>query len=203
MIVRDATEDDLVSIVFVHKNAFQGFFLTMLGEGFLVELYRAFAFRESGILRVICDDTGLVVGFAAGTTNPDVFYSKLKAECGFVFLLKMLPAMFRMPRLVFKKIWYAISYKGEKPKSLVDSGFLSSIAVNREFSGLNFGKMLLLDFEDQLLIKAISSVYLTTDKFNNSGVVQFYNRNGYSVESEFIQADGRCMLRLLKYLNGL
>ena len=147
MILRDAIIDDIPYIVDVHLRSFEGFFLTSLGPCFLNELYRAFAFRQDGVLRVICDDQGRVFGFASGTLSPTNFYQSLKRERSLHFLIKAVPSLFRSPKLVIRKLWYGFFYKGEKPSSLQDSALLSSIAIAPERSGESFGSILLRDFE--------------------------------------------------------
>lgn len=202
MVIRDAVLDDLKYIINVHVQAFEGFFLTRLGPGFLAELYKAYITRPAGVLRVLCDEKGEIVGFAGGTTDPEVFYRSLRKEKSMIFLIKMLPGLLRCPFLVFKKLWYALFYTGEKPASLNDSGLLSSIGVVPGMTGKSLGNKLLEDFECEVEKRGVSSLFLTTDKYGNDKVVGFYLRNGYFIESEFKQADGREMLRFVKTVNG-
>lgn len=198
MLIRDALEKDISEVVDAHTKGFVGFFLTLLGRSFLSELYNAFAFRKYGILRVLCDENGNVVGFAAGTTKPAEFYQSLRRDKALLFLIKALPGLISNPYLVIKKLWYALFYKGEKPSNLANSALLSSIAVLPEMAGQSLGKKLLLDFEESVKTLGCDSLYLTTDKYGNDGVIAFYERNGYKISSEFIQADGREMLALFK-----
>lgn len=198
MKIRSAQLADIPSIVDVHIKSFEGFFLTLLGKYFLSELYEAFAFRDTGVLRVLCDEDGNVIGFAAGTVNPAKFYSGLRKDKAIFFLLKALPSLISNPILVIKKLWYALFYKGEKPFALSNSALLSSIAILPDLSGRSLGKKLLVDYEESVKSLGCVSLYLTTDMSGNDGVVTFYERNGYGVESEFLQADGRKMLTLFK-----
>ncbi|MEZ2744902.1 GNAT family N-acetyltransferase [Halopseudomonas bauzanensis] len=202
MLIRDAVVDDVNCIVNVHVQAFEGFFLTQLGPGFVAELYKAFATRPAGILRIICDEEGNVLGFAGGTIDPEAFYRGLRKEKSIIFLVKMLPGLMRHPLLFFKKLWYALFYTGEKPSSLDDSALLSSIAVIPGMAGKSLGKKLLEDFEREVKKRGLRSLFLTTDKYGNDKVVGFYLRSGYSIESEFKQADGREMLRFVKIFDG-
>ncbi|MFN3882499.1 MAG: GNAT family N-acetyltransferase [Nitrincola lacisaponensis] len=199
MYTRDAGLEDVNSIVLVHKSAFPGFFLTLLGKSFLFELYASYLRYEDGILRVLCDQEGEVVGFVAGCTKPERFYSNLKFKRGLVFALKMLPGFFVNPSLVFKRFLYAVFYKGES-RQIENSALLSSIGVKPEFSRRSFGKTLLADFEEQVRSRMVYKVYLTTDKFDNASVVSFYKASKYVVESEFKQSGGRVMLRFIKNL---
>jgi ribosomal protein S18 acetylase RimI-like enzyme len=202
VIIRDATEDDLPEIVVVHQQAFDGFFLTRLGPAFLNELYKAFAFRNGGVLRVLCSEGGRILGFAGGTVEPGSFFHGLKKEKALAFLLRALPGFIKNPLLVLKKLWYAVFYKGEEPSTLSKAALLSSIGVLPEMAGQSLGKKLLADFEEVVVAKGVDSLFLTTDKCGNENVVAFYLKSGYEVESEFVQADGRKMLRLTKIFSG-
>lgn len=199
MFIRSATERDIDSVVFLHIKAFEGFFLTSLGKSFLRKLYQAFLFEESGIFRVITDDDGNIIGFAAGTTAPDLFFSSLRKKKWLSFLVSSIPGILNQPIKVIRKLYHALFYKGDKPAELLSSALLSSIAVLPGMTGKSLGKELLLDFERQVISMNVSSLYLTTDKFGNDSVVAFYTKYGYQIESEFTQPNGRKMLRLIKF----
>ena len=200
MNVRGATEQDINSIVEVHISAFPGFFLTTLGRSFLSELYVSFMTRKTGVLRVVCNGDDVVVGFSAGTSNPEYFYAQLRKDKWFQFLTKSISGLIRNPLLVIRKLFYAFSYKGDTPADIHEAALLSSIGVSPAFAGQSLGKLLLKDFEIQIESLGIPSVYLTTDKFGNDPVVGFYQRCNYKIESDFIQAGSRHMLRLMKTL---
>lgn len=200
MKIRKATEDDINTIVYIHTQAFKGFFLTSLGPGFLKLLYQSFLRREHGILRVATDRNENIVGFAAGTTKPEVFFSKLRKQKSLKFLLKIAPSIFNNPKPVLIKLSYAVFYRGDNPKKLTDIALLSSIAVHPNESGKSIGKRLLCDFEEQVQKKGNNALYLTTDKSNNDKVIIFYQNAGYQIESKFLQPGNRSMLRLIKKL---
>ena len=199
MDIRQATEQDVDAIVAVHLAAFNGFFLTMLGPSFLRGLYRAFLHRQHGILRVAVSSENTIVGFAAGTSATQLFFSQLRKDKWFSFLLRAIPGMLKNPVIVVKKLYYAAFYKGDRPASLSDVALLSSIAVSPDMAGKAVGKALLADYEQQVKAAELPALFLTTDKFGNDNVVAFYQRAGYQIESEFTQPDGRQMLRLIKY----
>lgn len=198
MLIRNASASDIADIVSIHQKAFDGFFLTKLGSTFLTELYSAFAHRPGGVLRVLCSENGVVVGFAAGALEPSKFFSSLRRTRALAFFVGALPGLMRHPVLVLKKLWYAVFYKGEVAPALSEAALLSSIAVLPDLAGRSLGKKVLSDFESCIKDNGVSSLFLTTDKFGNEGVVSFYLNNGYEVESEFLQADGRIMLRFVK-----
>lgn len=196
MEVRNATYDDVERIIEVHTNAFEGFFLTFLGPEFLHHLYKGFI--DKGVLRVAVLDSK-VIGFSAGTEQPDVFFSNLRNEKWLSFFLAAVPSLIRKPSLVFKKLYGALFYQGDSVESLNNSFLLSSLAVDPHSEGQGVGKFLLNDLNEILAEKKTSeTVYLITDKNDNGAVLGFYNKCGFSIESEFKQSGQREMLRLIK-----
>ncbi|HFQ5122436.1 TPA: GNAT family N-acetyltransferase [Vibrio vulnificus] len=196
MEVRNATYDDIERIVDIHINAFEGFFLTFLGARFLRILYTGF--MDKGVLRVAVVDSK-VIGFSAGTEQPDVFFSNLRKEKWLSFLLAATPSLIKKPSLVIKKLYGAIFYKGDSVDMLKNSFLLSSLAVDPYSEGRGIGKFLIKDLNELLSEKRTSeTVYLITDKNENSSVLGFYNKCGFSIESEFNQSGQREMLRLIK-----
>lgn len=198
MIIRDATKQDVEQITNVHMAAFDGFFLTMLGPHFLRKMYLAFICENYGLMRVAIKNEQDVIGFAAGTIAPDQYFTILRKKKWFSFLIAAIPGVIKHPITVLRKLYYAMLYKGNKPEELQLTALLSSIAVLPEVSGKSVGKALLEDFEQQVKLANIQSVYLTTDKHGNDSVVSFYTKAGYHVESKFTQPDGRQMFRLIK-----
>jgi len=198
MEVRNATYDDIEHIVEVHINAFEGFFLTFLGHKFLRLLYTGFI--DKGVLRVAVLDSK-VIGFSAGTEQPDIFFSNLRKEKWLSFFLAATPSLIRKPSLVFKKLYGALFYKGDSVERLNNSFLLSSLAVDPHSEGKGIGKFLINDLIEVLSDRRTSeTVYLITDKNENGSVLGFYNKCGFSVESEFKQSGQREMLRLTKSL---
>ncbi|TDR13084.1 GNAT family N-acetyltransferase [Marinomonas communis] len=198
MMIRKATRADLQQIVEVHLAAFEGFFLSMLGKPFLRKMYQAFSSEQHGVIRVAIDDEQRVVGFAAGTLAPDLYFPALRKKKWFAFLITAIPGIIKHPIKVLRKLYYAMFYRGDKPETLQQTALLSSIAVLPAMAGKSVGKALLADFEQQVMQAGGNCLYLTTDKHGNAAVVAFYTKAGYQIESEFTQPDGRQMLRLTK-----
>lgn len=199
MRIRKATREDMQQVVEVHIAAFEGFFLTMLGKPFLRKMYHAFSAEQYGVMRVAVDDENRIVGFSAGTLAPDVYFPALRKKKWFAFFIAAIPMIIKHPIKVLRKLYYAMFYKGDKPTNLQQTALLSSIAVLPTMAGKSVGKALLADFEEQIMLAGVNSLYLTTDKHGNEAVVAFYIKANYQIETEFTQPDGRQMLRLTKY----
>lgn len=198
MEVRDAIYDDVERIVEIHINAFEGFFLTFLGPKFLGLLYKGFI--DKGVLRVAVVDSD-VIGFSAGTEQPELFFSNLRKEKWLLFFLAAVPSLIKKPSLVIKKLYGAIFYKGDSVARINNSFLLSSLAVDPCSEGKGIGKFLINDLNELLSGKRTSeTIYLITDKNENGSVLGFYNKCGFSIESEFKQSGQREMLRLIKFI---
>lgn len=195
--IRSASINDLHSVVEVHGEAFPNFFLTRMGSGFLREMYSGYLCHSSGIF-LVATDRDDIVGFVVGTTSPEKFFSDLRKKRALFFLVYSIPGLLRNPILVFKKLFSAIFYRGDKPEELIESALLSSIGVKPDYFRKSVGRSLLEGFEGEAFSKGSASVFLTTDKLNNDRVNLFYRNNGYAVESFFTQVGGRQMLRYIK-----
>jgi ribosomal protein S18 acetylase RimI-like enzyme len=196
MEVRNATYNDVKRIVEIHINAFEGFFLTFLGPKFLLILYTGFI--DKGLVRVAVVDSK-VIGFSAGTDQPDVFFSNLRKKKWLSFFLAAAPSLIKKPSLVIKKLYGAIFYKGDSVDRLNNSFLLSSLAVDPHSESKGIGKFLINDLNEVLSDKRTSeTIYLITDKNENDPVLGFYNKCGFSIESEFNNSGQREMLRLVK-----
>ena len=196
--IRNATAGAINIVSKIHIDAFPEFFLTRLGYGFLCELYRGFLNLPEGILLVAEDAWGEVIGFVAGTVAPDHFFAELRRARAVHFVLHAIPALIKQPPLVAAKLYSALSYRGDKPARLDGGALLSSIAVAPGAVGKAVGKALLERYEDEASARGAPFVYLTTDEVGNDLVNHFYTRNGYVVESRFMQGGTRPMLRYIK-----
>lgn len=193
-----ATIADLDAVARVHLQAFPGFFLSRLGYGFLREMYRGFVTHVDGVFWIALDEQSKVIGFIAGTTAPHTFFADLRRMRMWYFLWHAIPALLRQPMLVLPKLYGALFYKGDKPKDLTGGVLLSSIGVLPNVVGKSVGQGLLQSFENDIWSKGRQFIYLTTDALNNDKVNKFYQRNGYQIESQFMQSGNRLMFRYIK-----
>ena len=74
--VRKISKEDIVTVVQIHQDAFDGFFLTELGSDFLKLYYESVSENVRGILLGCYKDSQLV-GFCAATTLSQGFNKKL------------------------------------------------------------------------------------------------------------------------------
>lgn len=199
MKIEQAALCDIVDIVNLHIEAFPGFFLTSLGRNFLGELYRGFLSHPSGICLVV-RQSGILAGFVAGTSQPDIFFRNLRRRRGAFFLAKAIPAVLVNPVPVVRKLIYAMRYRGEAPIAASSGALLSSVGVRESVKGTGISGELIRAFEAEAMRRGAPSVYLTTDACGNERVTAFYRKHGYAVLDRFKQSGTREMFRYEKIL---
>ena len=202
MKITNAAFEDLDDIVDLHIEAFPGFFLTTLGRDFLKELYGGFLSGSSGVF-LVAREIGKreIVGFVAGTIDPENFFRNLRTQRGLYFILKAIPAILKNPRPVCKKLIYAVRYRGEIPVAKSKGALLSSIGVAKSAVGTGISGSLITAFEEEIIRCGVRSIYLTTDALNNDRVNAFYIKHGYVVLEKFFQNGKREMFRYEKVLS--
>jgi ribosomal protein S18 acetylase RimI-like enzyme len=190
---------DLEAVAKLHTQVFPGFFLTSLGVAFLKELYIGFLSHPSGILLVV-KENDKIVGFAAGTIEPGIFFSDLRHKRFIAFTIKAIPSILRNPLPVCRKLFHATKYQGDSPPKRQSAALLSSIGVSGSHQGAGVANMLIMEFENEARIHGAEHIYLTTDAQNNNRVNAFYLKQGYVVTATFKQNDGREMFRYEKQI---
>lgn len=183
----------------LHTGAFPDFFLTSLGSRFLRLLYIGFQNSNSGIC-VVAKNGDNVVGFAAGTTEPDSFFRELLRKKGVSFAWAAIPGLLHNPVLVVRKCFGALFYRGEKPKGMPQAGLLSSLAVAPEIARKGIGRQLVNAFCDELRRRGVNAVYLATDASDNDPVNRFYQKCGFRLVDTFERPGKRRMNRWAKTL---
>ena len=196
-VVHVARKVDVSSIVDVHISAFPGFFLTILGPNFLKRFYSVFIEHQDAELLTVEHD-GKLCGFAAYTWNPDEFFSYMKRHYGLSLAFAMFPGLLRNPVLTLQKLYRAMFYRGDKAPSMGNLALLSSIGVARSSKGQGLGSILIERMCEDLSERHCKGVYLTTDVDENQATLRFYEKQGFSIHSQFTQSGGRQMYRLVK-----
>lgn len=182
----------------LHRQAFPDFFLSTLGEPFLVQFYRAFVDDDSAVTSVARDENGLPVGVVVGTLEPAGFFRRLLRRRWWGFAL----ASFRTvctnpsstPRLV-----RAIAYRGGADSS-TRGALLSSVCVAPELQGSGVGRHLLESWENLVLDRGVAEAFLTTDADGNDATNGFYHSRGWILADTFVTREGRKMNRYKKRL---
>jgi ribosomal protein S18 acetylase RimI-like enzyme len=181
---------DVESIVRVHLDAFQGFFLTFLGSSFLKEFYNGVCEDPSGIA-LVYDDQG-VAGFVAGTVQPSGFYKRLIQKRWWKFGLASLRPLIRKPSIV-PRLLRALTLPADVSNLQSKTGTLMSLAVISGCQGRGIGKQLVSSFLEDSRKGGVGIVNLTTDAVDNDITNEFYLRMGFTCARTFATPEGRPM----------
>lgn len=178
-------------IVDIHLAAFDGFFLTFLGKGFLKQLYRGFIRHSSSSLLTAVDDGGRVVGFAAYSENLSGFYKYLIKTRLFPFAWYSLIAFLKKPK-VFMRLLRALTApkRSERSESYAE---ISSIGVLPSENGKGIGTTLLQEITARTDFTKNAYIKLETDAENNEAANSFYVKNGFILADTYVTKEGRKM----------
>jgi ribosomal protein S18 acetylase RimI-like enzyme len=181
---------DVDPVVQVHVSSFRGFFLTFLGPAFLCELYSAILADPSGIA-CVSEEEGHIVGFVAGTSQPNGFYTRLLRRRWWRFGLAALKPTLRDPRIA-PRLLRALTMPSQV-RDLEGHATLMSIAVLPERQGRGIGHVLVRQFLAEARHRGLTTVNLTTDRLDNEAANSFYLRLGFELVRHYVTAEGRQM----------
>lgn len=200
IVIRDMVEKDILGVVQLHMSVFSNFFMTRLGKGFLRIFYMHYLNSNYAICKIAETDSRLI-GFIVGNINPGLFFKELFIKKGFLLFLHTLHLLIRHPVLVFRKLIYALYYRGEQPDAVINYALISSLGVLSKFRSNGVGSKLISVFCQAAFDLDIKGCYLTTDKVGNENVNLFYKKNGFQLESTFQQTKNRYLNRYVKILH--
>ncbi len=181
---------DVNAMVDVHLQAFQGFFLSFLGQAFLRELYSAIAADPSRISYVY-EESGQLRGFVAGTDEPPGFYRRLLNQRWWRFGLTSVGAMLRRPAIIPRLVRALRMPHQAAP--VERNALLMSIAVTPGMQGRGVGRSLVEVFLQEAAQRNLKKVVLTTDRLNNEMANSFYCGLGFTCARMFVTPEGRAM----------
>ena len=198
MVIRKAEQKDIEGIVAIHCDAFDGFFLTSLGSGFLKFYYSSFICSKETVA-LVAEEEGKVVGFSAATMMCKGFNGRLIKQNLPDFCILSLKLLFTNPRALIR-LAKNLTKKGSMVEDDEDYAELYSIGVDSHQQGKGIGKKLLTSTEEAMKEKGVKRLSLTTDYNNNEGAVGFYHSMGYETLYEFVAYPHRKMYRFIKTL---
>ena len=197
--VREVAPEEISEVVRIHDDAFQGFFLTTLGDRFLTVYYRSVLEHKQGILLGYYKD-GSLKGFCAATRLSRGFNTRLVKSSWRAFSLVTLRLLVCRPKALIR---LAKNFTKSDPGVKDDGEYceLLSIGVAGEAQGTGAGKKMLRALEDKLRGEGERRLSLTTDYHDNEKAVGFYKSQGYEAMYDFVAYPDRRMCRLIKQLN--
>lgn len=200
MNIQVVSKEHIKSVVELHLQSFEGFFLSQLGEDFLRFFYEKLRHDDRSKILGAFDDKGKLVGFSAFTYLSSGFYSYLVKKNMLGFACWGIRILIKKPSNLIRLLR---NFKKEK-NTTGDTGNyaeLLSVATLPEMQGKGIGKMMLFAMEENLKEKSCKSVSLTTDFENNEKVLYAYKSMGYEIYYDFISYPDRKMYRMIKKLD--
>ena len=179
------------SVVNIHLNTFENFFLTFLGRGFLFHMYSSYCEHKDSTLLSALDETGAVIGFVAYSKNMSQLYKHMIKRRLIPFAWYSFWAFIRKPK-IFMRLLRAFLKPSEvaRTEKYVEISSIG-VAVNEKAKGV--GTMLLQEVKRRVDFSTISYIALETDAVNNDSVNYFYKKNGFELVREYETREGRKM----------
>lgn len=193
------TPEDVRPLARLHRAAFPGYFLSTLGEAFLVEFYRAFLTDDTAVTFVARSTNGAVEGAVVGTTESAGFFGRLVRSRWPHFVLASLKTVVTNPTAT-PRLLRAVRYRGNVPTD-GRGALLSSICVHPSVQGAGVGRQLVEAWTREVLSRGVSRAYLTTDADDNDAVNRFYEVQGWVVAERYTTREGRSMNLYTKRLD--
>jgi len=196
MIIKKINKLDLDSLVKVHLSAFDGFFLSSLGQQFLHVYYASCLKDQLTVALGIFDDSEKLIGFATGSIKAKGYHKRILINNIIAFLLSITLKFLKNPKILLRLIKNL--NKNVAKNDIGDYAELLSIAIYPEYSGLGYGKVILDKFEKEVKLKGATKIALTTDLNNNDKALTFYCKCGYKPFYEFVTYPNRKMIKMIK-----
>ena len=190
---------DVRPLAQLHRVAFPGFFLSTLGEPFLIQFYRSFLTDDTAVTVVARTANGSVCGAVVGTTEPAGFFGRLMKRRWPGFLLAGAKAVVANPRVTWRLL-RAVRYRGDAPAGAAGA-LLSSICVDPSLQGAGVGRQLVDAWTREVVSRGVRTAYLTTDTDANDAVNRFYQSQGWRLSERYTTREGRSMNLYTKRLD--
>lgn len=196
--IRKISRLDINEIAKIHLEAFPNFFLTTLGFSFLKCYYRAVINSKVGI-SVCVEKESEIIGFAVGTYKANGFHKNLIKNNFLQFSYQFIKIFFSKPITLIRL--YKNLEKVPISEFSDNSAELLSIGIKESVKRTGVGKILLNEFEKEIINSNVNIITLTTDVYRNENVLNFYFRNGYTIYYEFQAFPNRQMFKLIKRIS--
>ena len=193
LVLNDLYEADVRPLANLHRRAFPHFFLSSLGEPFLVQFYRGFVSDPSAVCVVAKDEADHLLGGVVGTVEPTRLFRRMLRRQWPGFVTASLSSIWRTPAAT-PRLLAAVRYRGGVNKDTTNA-LLSSICVEPALQGTGVGRHLIDEWTRRMRRRGVTGASLTTDALDNDVVNAFYLAGGWRVSERFTTAQGRQMHR--------
>lgn len=193
MIEHTITAADAVPLAKIHQAAFPNFFLSRLGEPFLIQFYRGYESDPTAVIVISRDASGQPQGVAVGTTDPAGYFGRLLRRRFWGFAVASVRAGLRQPSVI-PRLLSALTYRGDNPPGC-EGALFSSMCVDPSVSGRGIGSQLIKGWTRRARAMGAELAFLTTDAVENDAVNSWYLREGWVLSDRFIAHGDRLMNR--------
>jgi len=177
-------------IVSIHLAAFQGFFLTFMGRGFLRQMYRSYCDHSaSAILAAVRN--GRAVGFVAYSEDLSGLYRFMLKKRLVPFAWYSLCAFIRKPNIFFRLMRAFL--KPREARHTEQYVKLASIGICPEMQMMGIGSQLISALKSHIDSTQYAYISLETDSDDNDAANKFYRKNGFVPVREYTTREGRKM----------
>jgi len=194
------TPADVRPLAQLHRAAFPGFFLSTLGEPFLVQFYLGFLADDSAVSIVARGADGSVQGAVVGTIQPAGFFGRLVKNRWPGLILASVRAVVSNPKAA-PRLLRTVRYRGET-RAGAPGALLSSICVDPSEQGAGVGRRLIDAWTREVASRGVDTAFLTTDADNNDAVNHFYQAQGWALSDSYATREGRSMNCYTKRLDA-
>ena len=186
----------LKSVIEIHFDAFQDFFLTSLGKGFLFCLYKCYCkHKKSGLL--VAFDNNTPVGFAAFSGDYSNLFKYMIRTRLFCFAWYSFLAFLRKPKIFFRLLRsFKKSNDVKREEQYIE---LASIGIKKELNSKGIGTEILSYLKKIINFDIYAYILLETDATNNERVNSFYKKNGFVIDKVYKTREGRMMNEYIFY----
>lgn len=194
--IKPINSKQIFEILKIHKTSFVGFFLTDLGDDFLIEYYKSVLKNANGLILGAFVDNKLV-GFCSATKHSNGFNKTLIQENLIKFSIIALKFGICKPNALIR-LYKNLTKKNPKIKDKGEYAEILSLAVSTSYQNRGIGKKLIEKIEQELVKYNCTELSLTTDFYKNERTIKFYTNLGYIVLYEFFSWPNRKMYRMIK-----
>lgn len=196
--IKPINSKQILEILKIHKTSFVGFFLTDLGDDFLIEYYNSVINNADGLIFGAFVDNDLV-GFCSATKLSKGFNKALIKENLIKFsIIAFKLGLFKPSALI--RLYKNLTKKNPKINDNGEYAEILSLAVCTSYQNRGIGKKLIENLEQELAKLNCTKLSLTTDVYNNKRTINFYSNLGYLVLYEFTSWPKRRMYRMIKII---
>lgn len=165
-----ASEDVFAQVAEIHRSEISEGFLSTLGPGFLMTLYKALSDSEHSFL--LCYEAeGRVQGFIVGATDTGAVYKEFFRRAGWKSFTVLVPKLFSVARI--KRILETLFYPKKKRQDDLPEPEILNFCVRAETQGQGVGSKLFEALCEEFRKRGVPKIRIVTGETQKSAQ-QFY-----------------------------